>query len=249
MSKDEVCYWCGKLATSREHVPPKCLFPERKDIYKVYDKSFRHNLITVPSCDEHNMEKSREDEYLMACLSGRIGNNDVAYIHNATKVRRARNRNPSMIKVEEEEVLKVGEKEFPVQWVNVDNFKLMHSFEAIARALYFYELSKHFSGICKIVSTIFIHPDDKKWSIFNMRSANLIEKEQVFWGTQVKGDNPDIFTYQFSPVDGFNCQTLALTFYKETKIYVILCGMSEEELEKVKPKFAFIEKVLFGDLD
>ncbi|WP_282057492.1 hypothetical protein [Clostridium botulinum] len=32
IDKDEVCYWCGKLETSREHVPPKCLFPEGKDV-------------------------------------------------------------------------------------------------------------------------------------------------------------------------------------------------------------------------
>lgn len=69
MVKKEYCYWCGKLATSKEHVPPKCLFPEFKDTKDVYDNSFRHNLITVPSCDEHNLVKSRDDEYLMTCLA------------------------------------------------------------------------------------------------------------------------------------------------------------------------------------
>jgi hypothetical protein len=29
---DTYCYWCGKPATSKEHVPPKCLFPIDKDI-------------------------------------------------------------------------------------------------------------------------------------------------------------------------------------------------------------------------
>lgn len=249
MNKDEVCYWCGKLATSREHVPPKCLFPEEKDVKTIYVQAFRNNLVTVPSCDEHNMEKSHEDEYLMACLSGRAGNNGVAYVHNATKVKRARERNPNMIKIDEEDIWKIDGKEFPVQWVTIDNNKLMHSFEAIARALYFHELNKNFNGECKIVSRIFTHPDDKKWSGFNIRAAEMIEKEQPYWGTKIKGDNTDIFTYQFSPIDGFKCQTLDLTFYKATKVYVILTDMTPEEIEKVQPKFAFITKAIFGDLE
>ncbi|WP_051541973.1 hypothetical protein [Clostridium lundense] len=249
MDKDEVCYWCGKLATSREHVPPKCLFPEEKDVKEIYAQSFRNNLITVPSCDEHNMAKSHEDEYLMACLSGRVGNNAIAYVHNATKVKRSRYRNPNMIKIDGEDILKIDGKEFPVQCVTVDTNKLMHSFEAIARALYFYERNKNFKGDCKIVSRIFTHPGYKKWSDFHVRAAKMIEKEQAHWGTEIRGANTDIFTYQFSPVDGFKCQTLALTFYKSTKVYVILSSMTKEETEKVKLKFTFITKAIFGNLE
>lgn len=249
MNKDEVCYWCGSLATSREHVPPKCLFPEEKDMKGLFDKSFRNNLITVPSCDKHNMKKSYEDEYLMACLSGVVGNNDVAYVHNATKVKRAKERNIDMIKIDVEDILKVEEKEFPIQWVTVDNYKLTHSFEAIARALYFHELNKNFTGECKVISKILIHPNDKKWSSFVIRAFEMIEKEQLYWETEIKGENADIFTYQFSPIDGFGCQTLALTFYKSTKVYVILSIMTQEEFEKVRPKFEVITKLIFGDLN
>lgn len=249
MNNGKVCYWCGRPATSKEHVPPKCLFPEDKDVKNIYDKSFRDNLITVPSCDEHNTRKSHEDEYLMACLSGRVGNNAVAYVHNSTKVKRAKDRNPNMIKVDRDDILKIDKKEFPVQWVTVDNYKLMHSFEAIARALYFYEMNKNFMGECRVVSNIFIHSDTKKWSIFNIRAIEMIEKEQPQWGTEIIGKNPDIFTYQFSPVDGFDCQTLALTFYKSTKIYAILSNMTQEKKEMAKPQFDFIIKAIFGDLD
>ncbi len=249
MDKDEICYWCGKTATSREHVPPKCLFPEGKDVKEIYDQPFRNHLITVPSCDEHNLEKSHEDEYLMACLSGRVGNNGIAYVHNATKVKRARTRNPNIFKVDKEDILIIKERKFPIQWIAVDNIKLMYSFESIARGLYFHEQRKNFDGECKIVSRIFIHPDAQKWSDFNIRATELIEKEQPHWGTEIKGNNTDIFTYQFSPIDGFKCQTLSLIFYKATKVYAILSDMSPEEMEQVRPKFSFINKVLFNDLD
>lgn len=227
MKKDERCYWCGNSATSREHVPPRCLFPAMKDIEEIYDKSFRSKLISVPSCDEHNIEKSHEDEYLMACLSGRVGNNGVAYIHNATKVRRSRERNPNLVKVVKEGIINLSGNNFPVQMIKVENYKLVHSFEAIARALYFHEKNERFNEKCTILSDIFINPSDKQWSSFNIRAIEMIEIEQQHWGTEVNGANPDIFTYQFSPIDGYKCQTLALTFYKATKIYVILCGINK----------------------
>ena len=103
--------------------------------------------------------------------------------------------------------------------------------------------------MCKIVSTLFIHPDAKEWTKFNIRSTELIEKEQPHWGTEIKGDNADVFTYQFSPIDGFKCQTLALTFYRETKVYAILANMTHEEIEEVRPKFEFISKLIFDDID
>ncbi|HBR6164924.1 TPA: hypothetical protein L9052_002240, partial [Klebsiella pneumoniae] len=58
----KICYFCGELATSKEHVPPQGLFP-KKDIY-------RNNLITVPSCTLHNNSKSTLDNKMLVFLSG-----------------------------------------------------------------------------------------------------------------------------------------------------------------------------------
>lgn len=77
---------CEEPGTSREHVPPKCLFPEQKDIK---DKNFRKNLITVPSCDLHNMSKSKDDEYLMQVIVGSIKSNNYGIQHYITKVHRS----------------------------------------------------------------------------------------------------------------------------------------------------------------
>ncbi|MCH1643260.1 hypothetical protein MJ257_24515, partial [Paenibacillus timonensis] len=244
-----ICYWCGTEATSMEHVPPKCLFPEEKDVKDVLNKSYRNNLITVPSCNEHNMNKSNLDEYLMATLSGKVGNNFVAYVHTATKVSRSRMRNPKIIKVDKSAILKLKNKEFPVLWITVDTIKLRHSFEAITRALYFYENNEVFKGSCFVVSTLFDHEDDPKGTEFNKRSSALLESEQRHWKTELKGSNPDIFTYQFSEVDGFKCQTLSMNFYEGTRVFVILNGMTEDEIEEAKPKFAFLTDAIFGDLN
>ena len=60
------CYMCDEESTSSEHVPPKCLFPEQKDLPEGVD--LRKSLITVPSCDLHNSKKSNDDEYYSIVL-------------------------------------------------------------------------------------------------------------------------------------------------------------------------------------
>lgn len=55
-SKKSLCTFCNKRkATTRDHIPPKCLYPE----------SVRPglNLITVPSCLECNNELSDDEEH------------------------------------------------------------------------------------------------------------------------------------------------------------------------------------------
>lgn len=245
---EKTCYWCGKEATSMEHVPPRCLFPEDKDVKSMFNKTFRERLITVPSCDEHNMQKSNLDEYLMVTLSGKVGNNRLAYAQTLTKVERSIKRNSKLLNIKKSEVIKIKDKELPVLWVNVDNYKLNHSFESIARGLYYHENSKTFKGKITIVSKIFNHPDDPDGTEFNIRSSKMLENERKNWKTEVKGENKEVFSYQFSPIDGFMTQTIALNFFEGIDVYVILTELSDEEIGVAKMKFSFINKVLFGDL-
>jgi hypothetical protein len=240
-----ICYWCGKPAVSMEHVPPKCIFPEEKDIRGIYEGTFRKNLIKVPSCDAHNLEKSSLDEYLMATLTARVGNNGLAYIQTKTKINRTLLRNKKLLKVKGNGILEIGDRKFPVSMVEIDNYRLAYAFEAIARGLYFYENKKIFNGKIIVISEIFNNEEYQEAMRFTNRAINLIEKEAVRWGTKISGDNPKVFTYQFSPVDGFNCQTLKLCFFERTKVYVVLNGMFEENRLKYKKKFQFIQKLIF----
>jgi hypothetical protein len=83
---------CDREATSKEHVPPKCLFPEKKDLPKGCD--FRKNLIKVPSCDEHNTQKCKDDEYLLFLLLSAYHGNTHKQHHFDTKLMRAVARKP-----------------------------------------------------------------------------------------------------------------------------------------------------------
>ena len=248
MGKQELCYWCGRPATSREHVPPKCLFPEGKDLKGIDRKNYRKNLITVPSCDAHNLRKSNDDEYLLVCLASRVGNNIAAYLHTCTKVRRARERNPFLINIEGEATVEAQNIQFPVEWANVNMLRLFHSFEAIARALYYYDFGVCFNGMCHIVTRLCFNPDAMKSTLFNARACKLIEMEMPHWKTEVKGDNPEIFTYQFSPEDAFKTRTLCLTFYEKTQVFVALSRMTAEELAVQRAKTKDFANIVFGDV-
>lgn len=219
----EKCYWCGRDATSREHVPPKCLFPEDKDIKSVYEETFRRSLITVPSCDEHNLAKSHYDEYLMVCLGGRFGNNGIAYIHTNTKIKRAIERNPKLIQTQGEDEISSSGKGFPVLLVRIDTYRLMRSFESIARTLVFHEFNFRYQGRCQVISDIFFSSKDFKSTNFQVRSAQMMSEERKRWTTENKGDNPRIFTF-----------TVALTFYEKTVVYVIMSLLDDTTYQKVK---------------
>jgi len=52
------CYYpgCTEYANTKEHIPPKSFFPEKKKI----------DLMTVKSCPKHNNEKTKDDIYALA---------------------------------------------------------------------------------------------------------------------------------------------------------------------------------------
>src|SRR5689334_3078766 len=84
------CYMCDSVATSREHAPPRCFFPILKQ-----GVDLRKNLITVPSCDNHNSQKSKDDEYLRTVILMSVGNNGAAHTLVNEKLLRAVARRPN----------------------------------------------------------------------------------------------------------------------------------------------------------
>ena len=48
----QLCTYCNSIADTKDHVPPKLIFPKP-----------RPNLITVPACSSCNQQASKDDEY------------------------------------------------------------------------------------------------------------------------------------------------------------------------------------------
>jgi len=218
--KKKLCYMCNQAATSREHVPPACLFPEEKD-FKT--SNFRNNLITVPSCDLHNSKKSKDDEFLMACLAGIVGNNVIGFFHNMTKVKRALERKGEnfihvLMKDPKREAVKSEQGNMLPVLVGRQHFeRLRFCFLHIARGLYYHKFGKAFNGECHIIMD-FLTYDNEESEKFKLLCRKRFEMEPN--KPRSEGSNPEIFRYEFVEPDEYGLIALRITFYEGTNVFI-----------------------------
>lgn len=220
MVDQKYCYMCDRESTSREHVPPLCLFPEAKDVKGL---NFRTNLITVPSCDEHNSKKSNDDEFLMVAIAGIVTNNDLGYMQTITKVNRALKRKSidflgkAVLKNLKVTTIKSIEGyDFPVLFGNPDRYRMVKCFEHIVYGLYFHENKERFKGEVKILMG-FIQHERKDLQTFTDFIRKRFELEDL--RLDIKGNNPDVFKYQFCAPDNNGIIGFKLTFYGGTEVF------------------------------
>jgi hypothetical protein len=222
---------CCKIAISREHIPPLCLFPEKKDSKVI---NFRKNLITVPSCDFHNSKKSDDDEFLMLSLSGLMKNNLIGGFHHLTKANRSiRRKHRNFI---EKEVLrnhkfgKIPSKDGKFIIVSIGNpnyERLLKCFNHIACGLYYHEYNHRFDGELRMIPEFIEYSDDNTQTLKKFLKRRFeIEKEL---NLKIKGDNPEVFYYQFHKPDRFGLIGLKMVFYGTAEVYVSFMGKDSEE--------------------
>lgn len=215
------CYRCNAPAVSVEHVPPKCLFPERAD---VSGNDLRKNLITVPSCNEHNAGKSDDDEFLMVSLAGVIGNNSVGYRHKFGKVERALRRRSyrllSKVLLGEHTLhqLPLDNNRFvEVIWGTPDVERLTRCFEHIGYGLHYHHFGRQFSGTLRVHLGFLQHPEG------NARTFNAMIRARAeidLAGQPTLGANPDVFRFIVSEPDSFSTFLMKLHFYGGLEVYV-----------------------------
>ena len=221
MSGSQSCYMCNRRSTSREHVPPRCLFPESKDVGGHY----RRNLITVPSCDKHNSQKCADDEFLMVSLAGIIGNNSIGYMHKFSKVNRAIYRSSfALLKKamsnQRWHVVEIQPNKFlDVIWGTPDYSRLNQCFGRIARGLYYHRFGQRFRGDIKAVLG-YLTPDTQNPAEFQRFVRDKIQLE--LQGKKRCGANPEVFTFQFTDPDPYGLYSLHLQFYGGLDVYVAL---------------------------
>lgn len=217
MKNVEKCYMCEDVATSKEHVPPRCIFPEKKDMP---DYNYRKNLITVPSCERHNTSKSTDDQFLLLSLARMVGNNAAGFVHGSTKATRTLNRTPHVI----ESIFK-NKKEVTIDFAGTprdfvvghpDTQRLVSCFEKIFYAIYRHHFCKNFQGRIKVFPS-FLYSTDKKFNSFK----KLIQKTAArdLTNQPILGDNPAIFTYQFTEPDTYGIILCKLVFYENIEVF------------------------------
>jgi len=209
---------CNGEATSVEHVPPRNLFPEFKDA----KQNHRINLVTVPSCDLHNGQKSQDDEFLMVSIAGIIGNNSIGYEHYNGKIQRAIKR--SSYKLLEKAFLKrhlfriQDENKFlDILWGTPDYARLINCFTHIAYGIHRHHFKTNFQGTTKPFLG-FLHTTDKNPKAFK---AYIKHRAQIDLDGKIKyGENQGVFYYQITDPDKFGIFLVYLCFYNNVDIYV-----------------------------
>jgi len=215
------CYMCRRQSTSREHVPPLCLFPEKKDFQD--DPDYRKNLITIPSCDKHNLKKTSDDEYLLSVLTTHIDNNPVGVRLFNSKVVRALERRPwNLFKFYRDPFrLTVGDQSTP--GFMVDRKRIDRSINRITRGIFFHHFQKKALGTALIVPSSIAARPDKKGIITNRHIFQYRQWSQDVWSIADRyGENQDIFYYQVFRFEDYERTAIRLVFYEGVVFDVLI---------------------------
>lgn len=221
----ESCYMCEREATSREHVPPKCLFPENKDLPKGFN--FRKSLITVPSCDKHNSNKSLDDEYLMFVLASTFQGNNHKQRYFETKVMRAISRKPHVFVGFLKELTPVylrrpdGKvKESACFKVDLERFD--RAAQHMACGIFFKHYKRKWMGEFKVLTNAFMDMTSRNAPDVNALIQEVSNKiEQSFSGLVSLGENDEVFSYKI--LSGKNDRhAVHMNFYEGVQITVLL---------------------------
>lgn len=214
---------CDAPANSSEHIPPKCLFPERKDLPHGVD--LRKNLFKVPSCDAHNSQKSHDDEYLLYVLSGSFQINEVGRNLYRTKVRRAIKRSSSVLG-------KIASTATPVRFKDPMSARIVNSvaheidanrfntmIDRLARAIYFFHFKKKWLFSIKYQAE-FLFATRNQSDEANARLKEITKQaDEWFSNLAFYGDNPEVFKYQALEAD--YSKKMRLHFYEGCKLLLI----------------------------
>ena len=191
--KQQTCYMCGKHATTREHAPCKSFFPETDPLSGI---NHRKNLITVPSCDEHNSSKSEDDEYLFFVILS-AGANANARSLFTSKVMRAFSERAYLVGLITRDMQPAFYNGIPTMSFRVDDGRFFNSTTHLARAIYYHHFKeKWFEKISIYSPTLLARggPEAQSMNAATMWVSN--ETEQIFQDTPQYGDNPTIFHYK-----------------------------------------------------
>ncbi len=219
------CYMCGNPVTSKEHVPPKCFFPEKKDLREGLD--FRKNLIKVPSCDEHNSHKSLDDEYLMFVLASALQGNSHKQNHVETKIIRAFERRPHVFssfladshpvyltdssgKVEESACFQIDLKRFD---------RALHY---MACGIFYHHYEKKWLGGFRVFTNALMDIKSKNAPEVNEINQSVYQEMVQFFSSETAiGENKEIFQYKLIS-DSNNRHAIHMVLYEGIEITVLL---------------------------
>ena len=225
---------CAAVATSVEHVPPRGLFPKQKDLPS--GVNLRKQLLTVPSCDLHNSEKSKEDAYLRNILVMNIPNNTTAQNHFFKAVMRSYEERPALLNaiantqvaVEVED--STTDQRHQTLAVRVDTNRLNNVFAMMARALYFHHFGTQWTKDVQIYPSYVLAVTEPNAAELNAPVEHMAAyTEELMAEKPIHGENPQVFSYQVAKDVEPLRAIMRLRFYEGSYVTVLFASATGPE--------------------
>lgn len=186
---DNPCAICGgREATTRDHVPPKSIFPKPRP----------DPLITVPACAQCNNGASDDDDKFKVYLSlHTAGNNEIARKLFLEKTKRTLDRNQALLNKIRDESMEIviesnnsgKEKRTAIKWDSRVHDAVI---ERTIRGLYFHHTGNVLQKRTKLsVQWLKEVPSDPKLAALLERCETVsIGEDQVIYKYAIYGENP-----------------------------------------------------------
>lgn len=220
----KTCFMCDEPATTKDHIPPKCFFPEQKDTGTDYKK----NLITVPACNTHNLRTSLDDEYLLGIVAFHWRNNPVAYTHSTTKIKRAmryRKQYYDLFFGEGKHQILYWQNEKLVT-VPIDISRFIASMQKMARGIYFVHFGRKWLRDVDIqpVSLVAVYKESHPiiTALTEITQQMHQQMQRLCMKQTSHGSNPDVFYYQLAHDEPPTDIIMRMVFYSGFEVIAIL---------------------------
>jgi len=199
------CYACNKPATTKEHAPPSSFFPQ----------NHRTNLITVPSCPEHNVDNSKDVEYARNVITTMFGVNEVGERHFADKTQRSLDHSPALLKRTFADMHAIQFQGKTTGAFTVDNKRIEQVMIACVCALNFRETGEKQPNWEIVLPNLFFkenatEEDKETWLQF-LSALSLLPYAVR------PTDAPDVFEYAVAEIPGG--RFYSMRFYKGFQVF------------------------------
>lgn len=182
---------------------------------------YRKNLITVPACDDHNLEKSHDDEYLHLIVINGYFNNPLAQQQFKTKLTRAFSRRPALLAAFHSDNTPVVVDGIETSAVTIDRVRFERSIDMLVKALYFQVYGQRLTMPLRVRTPLLLdiggeHADEVNEQVKQFCLAvrtHLDPKEPI-------GENPDIFWFKIDHSEQRNLVSCHMQFYGGFDIFV-----------------------------
>lgn len=202
--KDKKCYICGNSAVSEEHCPAKCFFP----------KQHRKNMITVPSCSQHNEATSLDDEYARLFIIMNNRNNKLSFEHFKDKVLKSLDRSPAL-KALVSPISSGGIIKIPLNRERLDKEMRKNAY-----ALYFHKYNKPWNRELIVAIRDLVQENNQQDDYGKLIEIAEYECKTMGCSFEYLGENPEVFQYVFLETEEEEV-LLKMVFYEGFDVWII----------------------------